>query len=333
MTVVGDVIKAVGGKDIPFPTAAGLDVSENGLLLTAAISGRLLRKDNKLSVLPELEVRGDVDFSVGNIDFTGSVRILGAVRDGFHVLAEHDIEVRGMVEGSEVESSANIVVTGGILGMGKGRVIAAGSVTADFAEQAYIRSGEEIKIKNSVLHSDLGAQQAIMVTGGRRSQIIGGKVQAGVAVLCNALGSEIGTKTEVSVGLSPELAERRKELRDLIAKYDDNLKKLETNLEFLKRQEQTGVMNENHRALIITAMKTKFQLQAVLVSSQNELQDIEKRFEMTKYKGIVRVRDICYPGVSVTIWNSTYVVRESFKYGAFIYDESAREVRLRSFDI
>jgi len=168
--------------------------------------------------------------------------------------------------------------------------------------------------------------------GGQKSQIAGGKTQAGVAVVCNTLGSEMGTKTEVIVGLPPEMAERRKELQASITKYKDNIEKLEANLGFLKKQEQAGTLDENKRTLMVTATKSKFQIQAALKSMQEELQDLEHRLDLTKSKGVVKVKDICYPGVTVSIRGVTYAVRESFKYTAFVYDESEGEVRIRSFD-
>jgi uncharacterized protein (DUF342 family) len=273
-----------------------------------------------------------VDFSVGNIDFKGYVKILGSVRDGFQVLARNDIEIKQIVEGARVESSSDIVIAGGIQGMSRGTIIAAGDITAGFVNQAYIRSGGEIKIKNSVLHSDVSAQQAVIVMGGRKSQIIGGRIQAELAVVCNTLGSDIGTKTEVIVGLPPTLNERRKELQDSIIKCKENLETLETTLAFLKKQEQAGVIDEKQRSLLVAAIKSKFQLQSALRAQQDELNDIESRLELTKSKGVVKVREICHPGVVITIRGCAYFVKEAFKYVAFIYDKDAREVRARSFD-
>jgi uncharacterized protein (DUF342 family) len=62
----------------------------------------------------------------------------------------------------------------------------------------------------------------------------------------------------------------------------------------------------------------------------DELRDIEERLELSKAKGVVRVKEVCYPGVSVMIRGSVYVVKEPLKFTAFIFDEG--EIRLRSFD-
>ena len=333
ITVLGAACQAVPGKDISFPVTSGFNVSEDGLALTAAIDGRLLRRDDKkLAILPELEIKGDVDYGTGNIDFKGCVKILGAVRDGFRVLAGNDIEIKEVVEGARIVSSSGISVSGGILGMNKGYVIAAGDITANFADQAYIRSGGDIKIKNSVLHSDVGAHQTITVMGGQKSRIIGGKIQAGEAVLCNTLGNEMGTKTELIVGLIPEVSERRKELQGSIVTYKGKLEALESDLVYMKKKEQAGLMDEAQRSLMLAAVRSKYQHQAALKGLQDELEDIERRLGLMKPKGIVKVKGICYPGVAVTIRDFTYVVRESFKYGAFVYDEGKAEVRIQSFD-
>ncbi|MDR1649137.1 MAG: FapA family protein [Synergistaceae bacterium] len=329
-SVIGGVLKAVPGKDQSFPAGSGLEISEDGLSLLAAIDGRLLRKENKLSVLPELEVNGDVDFSVGNINFTGSVKIKGAVREGFSVVAAGDIEVREVVEGAHVESSGNIVILGGVRGMGKGQIVATGSVQLGFVDQANIRSRADIRVKNAILHSNVSAQNSVVVMGGQKSQIAGGKIQAGAEVVCQTLGSEMGTKTEVVVGVPPEQAERRKELQSLLSQRKEELEKIEANLGFLKKLEQAGKLDEEKRLMTVKLTQSKFKGQAVITSMTQELTELEEHLEYSKNKGVVRVKDICYPGVNITIRGVSYAVREPFKFASFVYDGG--EVRLRSFD-
>ncbi|MDR2522369.1 MAG: FapA family protein [Synergistaceae bacterium] len=329
-SVTGNELKALPGKDAAFPVGSGFEISEDGLVLSAAIDGRLLRKDKKLLVLPELEVKSDVDFSVGNINFNGSVKIAGAVREGFQVIASGSIEIKQMVEGAHVESSNDINITGGVRGMGKGRIIAKGNVFAGFADQAYIRSQGNIEIKNSVFHSDVAAQYKVTVLGGQKAQIAGGKVQAGVEVICQILGSEMGTKTDIVVGIPPEQAERRKELQVLIGQHQENIEKLETSLTYLKKQDQAGALDDAKRAMMASVTKSKFQTQSALKSMSKELQELEERLELSKAKGVVRVKEVCYPGVTITIRGVSYVVREPLKFTAFVLDGG--EVRLRAFD-
>lgn len=329
-TVIGSPVKAIPGKDASFGSGGGLEVSENGLLLTAAIDGRLSRKDGKLVILPELEVKGDVDFGTGNINFTGSVKIAGAVREGFHVFAAGNIEIKGTVEGAQVESLSDIIIGGGVRGMGKARIVAEGSISVGFVDQAVIQSNADIKVKDAVLHSTLSAQNAVIIMGGQKGQLAGGKVQAGMEVACQTLGSEMGTKTEVIVGVPPALAERRKEVSAQIAQHKNNLEKLEANLVFLKKQEQAGSLDDKKRAILMTATKTKFQLQSLLSSLNDEYKELEARLELGRAKGIVRVKEVCYPGVQISIRGAVYVVREVCKFSSFVYEDG--EIKLRAYD-
>ncbi|MDR1873515.1 MAG: FapA family protein [Synergistaceae bacterium] len=331
MSVLGTVIRAVAGKDASFLIGSGVEVSEDGLSLRASIDGRLSRKDGKLVVLPELEVRNDVDFSVGNINFMGSVKIRGSVREGFQVVAGGNIEIREMVEGAHVESVGDIVIMGGVRGMGKGHILAGGNVLADFADQANIRSQGDVKIKNAIFHSEVSAQNSVTVLGGQKSQIAGGKIQAGLEVVCQTLGSEMGTKTEVIVGLPPAQMERRKELQTQIARNRENIDKLDANLSFLKKQDAAGALDEGKRALLVTGTKSRFQLQGELKAMESELKVLEERLELSKSKGVVRVKGVCYPGVSIAIRGSVYMVREVLKFSAFISEGG--EVRLKPFDV
>ena len=329
-TVIGTAVKAPVVKDVAFPAGAGLAPAEgNALSLVAVADGQLVWKDRKLVVVPELEIKGDVDFGVGSIDFTGAVRIKGAVREGFHVVSVGDIEIKEMVEGAHVESRGNVVIQGGIRGMSKGLVRADGNVTLGFADQATIFC-ENLTVKNALLHSHATVQGSVIVSGGGKGQIAGGRIEAGAEVSCQILGSEMGTRTEVVVGTPPDLLERRRTLQAEITQNGDNLAKLEANLVFLKKLEGAGQLDDAKRAMMVSATKMKFQLQASLTALKEELKTLEERLDATRGKGIVRAREVCYPGVVISLRGVSYAVREICKFSSFVVENGT--VVLKPFD-
>ncbi|NLL36255.1 MAG: DUF342 domain-containing protein, partial [Fretibacterium sp.] len=188
----------------------------------------------------------------------------------------------------------------------------------------------DVHAKNALLHSTVSAQNSVTVMGGQKSQIAGGKIEAGLEVSCHILGSEMGTKTEVLVGLPPALLARKRELQEQATQHSDNLTKVNANLAFLKKLEMAGQLDQKKRALLMLATKTKFQLQAALEPITVEIEEINQRLEMSRSMGIVRVRDICYPGVHIFIRGVVYVVRENFKFSSFVFEEG--EVRPKPFD-
>ncbi|MDI9388858.1 MAG: FapA family protein [Synergistota bacterium] len=330
VTVRGEPLKGKPGKDRPLPAGAGTYVSEDGLSLHAMIDGNLVMKGNKLNVIPVFQVDGDVDFSIGNINFIGAVVVNGAVREGFEINTSGNIEIRGVVEGAHLSSKGDIMITGGVRGMNKALLQADGDISAGFVDQAKLRSGKDINVNNAVLHSDLGANGKITVLGGTKAQIAGGKIQAGHEVTCLTLGSEMGTRTEVAVGVLPELAERKKVVLASLAENEEKAAKIEANLAFLKKAEESEQLDENKRALMISLTKAKFQTQSQLIAAADELKEIDAQMESSKARGCVRVKGTCHPGVTVTVRGVTYVVREKQTFCSFIYHEG--EVVIRPFD-
>ena len=333
--VTGAVAKAQKVKNIEFSFGDGLARDEeNNLLLIATAEGQLKKEHGgRLVVLPELDIHQDIDFGVGSIDFTGAVKVHGSVREGFHVVAQGNIEIFGPVEGSDIDSQGVVIIHGGVRGMGKGTVRANGDISLNFVDQATIRSNGTILANNAILHSNLYAQRAVMALGrSKQSQIAGGRIEAGLEVSCNILGSEMGTKTEIVVGLPPEMLEKRKIFTNEIKRFEENLERVEPNLALLKKLEAEGQLDDKKRAMMMDLTKMKFQLQASRDSMQAELDALLEQLELVKDKGIVRVKDTCYPGVVISIRGLSYSVKEPCKFTGFIADDEARAIKLVPFD-
>jgi len=328
--VANIVVKAKQGKQALLPGGAGTVASEDGSTLLAGIDGCYKYADNKMTVTPEFLVSGDVDFHVGNIDFVGTVRVKGAVKDGFQIIAGEDIVINEVVEGALINSKKDIIIKGGVRGMNKARITAEGNIEIGFVDQAVIKAGKDVIVRNAILHSDVSAGESVIVSGGGKSQIAGGIIQATVEVSCSTLGSEMGTKTEVIVGVSPSVTLRRKELSALFATSQDNLDKIDANLSFFRKLESTQSLDDDKRALMISVTKSKFQLQSQHKNIVKEMDEIDAMIEKTKAQGIVRVKGVCYAGVSIIIRGFTYLVKEPFKFCSFAYE--AGEIKLRSYD-
>ena len=332
--VTGAIAKSLPVRNVEFSFGDGLKRDDvNPLILVATAEGQLKNERGRLVVLPELDIHRDIDFGIGSIDFTGAVKITGAVRDGFHVTAQGNITINGTVEGADIDSQGVIVIQGGVRGMGRGTVRANGDISLSFGDQATIRSGGSILVKNAILHSHLYAQTAVIALGsGKHSQITGGRTEAGLEVACNILGTEMGTKTEVIVGLPPEQLEKRKIFNSEIKRCDENLERLEPNMNLLKKLELLGQLDDRKRAMMMDLTKLKFQLQAARAGFQKELDELEEQIALVRDKGIVRVKEVCYPGVVITVRGLTYIVHEPCKYTAFIADDEKRAVALVPYD-
>ena len=122
------------------------------------------------------EIRGDVDFSSGNINFIGDVTISGGVTSGFEVKAGGDIEVDGVVESARVESGGNITLHKGIAGAEKGMIQADGAITARFIENARVMAGGDVTVSDAIIQSIVWSGASVRCEG-KRGTIVG-KIQA-----------------------------------------------------------------------------------------------------------------------------------------------------------
>lgn len=332
--VTGAVAKAKPVKNVDFAFGEGLKRDEeNPLMLIATAEGQLKNDKGRLHVLPELEIHRDIDFGIGSIDFTGAVKIRGTVREGFHVVAQGNIEINGTIEGADIDSQGNIIIKGGVRGMGKGTIRANGDISLSFGEQATIRSGGNILVEKAILHSRLYALKTVAALGsGKSAQIAGGRIEAGLEVSSNILGSEMGTKTEVIVGLPPEQLEKRKVFTTEIKRCDENLERIEPNLALLKKLEAAGQLDDQKRVMLMNITKMKFQLQAARDSMQSELNALDEQLALVRDKGIVRVKDICYGGVIISVRGLKYIVHEPCRYTSFIADDEKRAIVLVPYD-
>ncbi|MDR3164124.1 MAG: FapA family protein [Synergistaceae bacterium] len=330
MSLMGKKIPTYSGKDKNLPAGRGTILSEDRLHLYAEFDGNVIIKEGKLSVKEVFEVKGDIDYSVGNINFIGAVIIHGSVREGFEVNSGGDLLVDGVVEGATLKSEGNLTIKIGIRGTGKGLLTAKGDINVGYIDQAKVRSGGNIAVAEAILHSDIGARGEVLAMGSKKGQIVGGTIRAGSEVVCEVLGSEMGTRTDVVVGELPELIEERKRADENLKQFEEQLEKIDANINFLKSLQKSGQLTDDKRDMLARLTKTKFQIMAQHDVTKRRLLELAGEMEKNKVNGRVRVKSVCHQGVTITIRGVRYIVRETLKFTRFVYEDG--EVRIKAFE-
>lgn len=218
--VKGQTITAKPVLDSPFaPGLTGVAPASNDAnLLLAEITGQPIKVSGGVIVNPVLEVP-NVDLHSGNIEFEGTVRVLGDIKSGMRVKATADVIVGGMIEAAEVAAGGDVVVSGGIVGRVQvkaggeeaaqvaARVQAGGCVSARFAENAVIHADHTLLVEDSALECDLSAHEQILIgkAGSKHGHLIGGNACAKKLIKAAVLGAPRGTSTRLQVGQDPQL--------------------------------------------------------------------------------------------------------------------------------
>ena len=324
MDVLGNVLNGKNGKDIQSPIGKNVQVV-NGTTIVAMIAGQLLIANNKINVVPVIEIKEDIDVSTGNIEFMGDVIIRGSVQPGFSVKAEGNVEIFGTISGGTVEGK-NVIIKMGIQGMHRGYVKARENVVAKFMENATVHAGMDIMVSDVVLNSRISAGKKICVEG-RRGLIVGGTAMAGEEIRAKVVGTHMATATTLEVGVNPMLREEYQHVRAEIKKVDINFEKTKQALSILKSMDQR-TMPPERRDMLLKLTKAQFHLVGQGETMRNRIAVIQSEFaEMLA--GRIKVADIIYPGVKVVVGTLVKPIREDLKFTC-LYAEDG-EIKIGTF--
>lgn len=194
---------------------------DNPSLIVAASDGVLeIDEDGKIHVENKLTIHGNVNLETGNVHFPGTVEIKGTVETGFLVEADGNVLVHDNVEDAKIVSGGNIIVLNGVIGKEEVFLEAKGTINCKFTQNARMKSGNEIKIKESAIQTKAFAKDSIHVAGA----VIGGELIARRGLIVDTAGSHSGVKTHLIAGRDPEVEEELDKLNHINTDLGKKLK-------------------------------------------------------------------------------------------------------------
>ena len=316
ITVLGEERKAKPGKDIRLPAGQNTQVTEDNTKLIATTNGHVIYKNNKISVLPSYEVKGDVDFNTGNIRFPGNVKVYGNVKNNFEVEASGDVEIHGNLEGY-VKTESNLQVKKGIV---RGKATARGNIYARYIENAFAECGGSIIVTEAVMHSTTKAGKKIVI-GGKKGLLVGGSCCAGEEITAKNIGSALGTSTTLEVGILPETRNEYKEVSRRLATLQEDFVKNDKAIKLLQEMKQkTGSLPSVKNELYLKVCRLQYQIQHEIEELKNRKMELEIQFhEMEKAK--ICVENSIHSGVNIVMGKAIYNVVEEMYNTKFILDD------------
>lgn len=225
-------------KTAAAPKGSNTDLSPDGAHLVAAMDGHLEFQGGVFQVRPILDIKGDVDYSTGNLSFRGDVHIYGDVRENFVVKATGKVTIDGLVEGATVEADGDVVISKGVLGNNKAVIKSKKLVRAKYLENCVVYSGDGT-YADCIISSQIFSDSKISVTTGRGT-IIGGCLTAAERVECTVLGSQSDRLTEIVLGELPYVQKEQHEIVTALAEVRKELTVLDQKLGVKDKSEETG---------------------------------------------------------------------------------------------
>ncbi|MCX7714802.1 MAG: FapA family protein [Clostridia bacterium] len=309
INVYGGIVKGRDGKNIRMPVGKNVQLLDDKITMVAKCDGLLEFIGGNLVVSPVLSINGDVDLTTGNIDFIGDVKIRGNVCPGMKVVAQGFVEVGGMVEAATIESRGDIVINGGVKGMGKAVLKAEGRVAARYIENATVCATQSVTA-SSIIQSTVECQGTVEVIGAR-SSIIGGSVKAMNSVICKNIGSENYIPTSIEVGMLPEY---RRRLHDLTL----NIQKIQAEIENLEKITHIpdDSLSEQQKVIKQRLLEERQRKTVVLKELETQLEEVNEKIQINE-KSFISVEDTVHIGVCITINNSKMMITSPYKFVTF----------------
>ena len=312
-TLRGRTLRARPGKDVRLPVGKGVAISDDKCAMTAMTDGMVTYQNGAVAVASRYVVQGNVDMSVGNIDFPGDIEVRGNVIAGMTLKAEGNLEVHGIVEAAFLTAGGDVLLHQGMQGVGRGSVRAGGDVTAKYFERVHVSAGGMISA-DAIYHSDCNAVEGVNLAG-KHASLIGGTTRSLHMVSARTVGSVAHVATVIEMGLLPGQRERLIFLKNEQLRLANEREKLELLIKSFGGAPKANEPPERAalRARIIDANRQNLVQMSQATTERNE---IEAEIKVAS-SGRVHVLGTIFDGAKIVIGPLVYHVESPIEYATF----------------
>ena len=316
MTVNGKEIPGKPGVTAKLPDAKNVTYSADRNQIFAAIDGMVMWLENAVHVEPSYVVQ-DVDASVGNIRFNGSVVVQGEVGDGYEIHAGEDIVIASTVGKVILEAGGNIKIAGGIMGQEEAMIIAKGMIHAKFIQDAHVISDKEIVVEGYIRNSLVSALGPLIIKS-PNGFITTSQVSSDTCVYCHTVGQETADeKTVVSIGRSPVLHREQKRMKEEVLERIQEFIRFQSSLAKLRVLKATSELSRQQEALynkILDGMET---LRRILKEQNAKIIEIVEKIHKT-HQGNIYIEGALYDQTDINIGMTSMTITGT-KSGVHFY--------------
>ncbi|MBN2036949.1 MAG: DUF342 domain-containing protein [Chitinispirillaceae bacterium] len=314
IAITGEPLPATPGKDLQMPAGRNTSVSEDGNELVATASGIIYTDGAIINVIELLDIQKDVDFSTGNIKYSGDVVVHGNVLPGFAIEAEGSIHIKGEVEAARVFSrNSEVHIERGIIGKDETVISAKKSIQVAFAQDATIVTEGTLIVEKYLLNCQTTCYS--LQTRDNHGSIMGGVTRAEKFITAGNIGSAKGIKTTVVLFDKERvlLEEKLKELVELDKKLAEEIepieKQLKTKSAMLKKfhGEATGRQLAEVKKWIDAYNASNTKIKYV----HQKMEETRQKIDATSTKsrdGFIKVANNAYQGCELQLYDRFFVV-------------------------
>jgi uncharacterized protein (DUF342 family) len=310
--------KDITGRDLTCSngTAAVLPIGQNTSvsttdpeILVAAVDGNVRYNGKTIDVNEGFIIKGDVDFSTGNIRYDKSVAVGGDVKSGFSVDCGADLQVTGTIEDAIIHVGASVLCKHGFIGHNKGLVEAKGDINISFTRNETIRCYGMVTIARESINTSIFARKGIILEGNPISAV-GGLLCARDFISAKTIGNSSGSKTILDVGCDFLLAEDLTKTEEALETITKNLATLR-----LSTEKYEKILNVK-RKLAPNDAQIYGKINEMMMKLGNEIAALENRKKIITQnmfnfeKAFITIQHSAQPGTFIRFGQRQQSIRE-----------------------
>ncbi|NOX33692.1 MAG: DUF342 domain-containing protein [Deltaproteobacteria bacterium] len=264
--VFGKEIPVDDPVDLTFSSGPGTRMSEDKARIYATTAGQPhLDVMGNISVCPEFQVKGDLGFETGDVNFDGNVIVNGSVKQGFKVKCASLTAKE--IQGAEIDIEGDLNVSLGIVDTELVKV--KGSVQAKFIHNSKINAFGDLIVQREIIDSRIYLSGACINENGL---IINSEISAKMGINAGNIGNKTSKPSTLTVGVDEHT-------NVLVARIDSKLGINNNAIDELKKE--TKELEKENQDLHALISKHAY----IQDRSQLELKDIEKKIGNLKASG------------------------------------------------
>ncbi len=321
VTVRGDITLASPGQQVEWKPGEGTEVCPTDVDMLIASRDGMPRVMEAGAAVDEVYAVKKVDLSTGHVQFKGSVIINGDVTESMKVIAGGNVFIKGMAEGSLIESGGDVRIGGAIIGHQFSApdgslehfstvVRAAGSIQCTLAQYARIECNGDFHATKQINHCDVNARSVISGTEEKlNGKIVGGRFYLDFGLKAGSLGSLSESTLQINLNrrIDPIL-EKQQALKQNIAMVKHEMEQIRQSLEQMKQQDRSEAAQEQTKYLV-----DDFEAQKAIALAL--IEDV-KRLEVDRVnkmaEGLVLVKQQMFAGVEFKLGTEILPVKREF---------------------
>ncbi len=299
LSVKNEEIPSKEGSHAKLPGGTNVSFSADRTQMFAIMDGMVRWGENMVIVEPVYTVH-DVDASVGNIRFNGSVVVQGEVGDGYEIHACEDITIAATVGRVVLEAGGTIRIAGGILGQEKAIITANGDIHARFIQDAHVKSEKTIIVNDYIRNSLVSAIGPVVIKNSS-GFIATSKVSSDCWIYCNTVGQQdAGVETELSIGHSPVLHQEQVRIKEEIETKTQDFLKIQSSLAKLRVMKATSELSRQQEMLYEKILDTMENIRKTLTQQNAKSIGITEKIQRT-FQGNIYIEGIVHDRTSIFI--------------------------------